>query len=292
MRLTNTAQRKGRNPMFSRISKRLTYANVAATLALVFAMSGGAYAASKYLITSTKQIKPSVLASLKGKNGAAGPAGAQGAAGPLGPAGVGGAQGAKGENGANGKEGIQGKEGTAGKEGKAGESVANTALVAKNVNCAEGGSEFTVGGKHTYACNGSPWTAGGTLPSGATETGTWTFFAHNLITPEVLEEAAISFPIRLPGTGNAFLLNESETLGKTGTGGCTGTFTNPTAPEGTLCVYTENERSQNISVLKVLGFGPGYEPTGAFLVFEIGEKVGPTEPGSVEDEGTWAVTAP
>ena len=38
-----------------------------ATLALIFAMSGGAYAASHYLITSTKQIKPSVLGHLKGK---------------------------------------------------------------------------------------------------------------------------------------------------------------------------------------------------------------------------------
>ena len=40
---------------------RLSYANVAMTLALVFAMSGGAYAASKYVITSTKQISPKVL---------------------------------------------------------------------------------------------------------------------------------------------------------------------------------------------------------------------------------------
>ena len=47
--------------MFSRIRKRLTYANVAMTMALVFAMTGGAYAAKKYVITSTKQIKPSVL---------------------------------------------------------------------------------------------------------------------------------------------------------------------------------------------------------------------------------------
>lgn len=31
--------------MFSRIRKRMTYANVVATIALVFAMSGGAYAA-------------------------------------------------------------------------------------------------------------------------------------------------------------------------------------------------------------------------------------------------------
>jgi hypothetical protein len=52
--------------MFSTIRKRITYANVALTLTLVFAMSGGAYAAGKYLITSTKQISPKVLASLKG----------------------------------------------------------------------------------------------------------------------------------------------------------------------------------------------------------------------------------
>ncbi len=43
--------------------KRLTYANVTATLALVFSMSGGALAASHYLIKSTKQISPKVLRS-------------------------------------------------------------------------------------------------------------------------------------------------------------------------------------------------------------------------------------
>jgi hypothetical protein len=32
----------------------MSYANVAATMALVFAMTGGAYAAKKYVITSTK----------------------------------------------------------------------------------------------------------------------------------------------------------------------------------------------------------------------------------------------
>jgi hypothetical protein len=43
--------------------KHLTYANVTATLALVFAMSGGAFAAKHYLVSSTSQINPKVLRS-------------------------------------------------------------------------------------------------------------------------------------------------------------------------------------------------------------------------------------
>ncbi|HTD58778.1 MAG TPA: hypothetical protein VK672_07775 [Solirubrobacteraceae bacterium] len=88
--------------MFSALRKRLTYANVAMTLALVFAMTGGAYAANKYPITSTKQISPKVLKALKGatgKNGANGANGATGATGPGGPAGANGT----GTPGSNGK---------------------------------------------------------------------------------------------------------------------------------------------------------------------------------------------
>jgi hypothetical protein len=77
----------GRMMMFTVLGRlrvlrgRLSYANVMASLALFFAMSGGALAASHYLITSPKQIKPSVLKSLKGANGAKG---ANGSAGPAG----------------------------------------------------------------------------------------------------------------------------------------------------------------------------------------------------------------
>lgn len=47
--------------------RRLSYANVTATLALVIALGGGtAWAAHTYLITSTSQIKPSVLKKLRG----------------------------------------------------------------------------------------------------------------------------------------------------------------------------------------------------------------------------------
>lgn len=84
------------------IRKRITYANVVATLALVFSMAGGAMAAKHYLINSTKQINPKVIKALKGKTG---PQGLQGKEGPTG------------KEGPPGKEGLVGKEGKEGKEG-------------------------------------------------------------------------------------------------------------------------------------------------------------------------------
>jgi collagen triple helix repeat protein len=85
---------------------KLTYANVAATLALVFSMSGGALAAQHYLINSTRQINPKVLKKLAGKPGHTGPTGVTGKEGP------------------QGKEGSQGKEGLRGQTGAAGNAVA------------------------------------------------------------------------------------------------------------------------------------------------------------------------
>jgi len=85
--------------MFSAIQKRLTYANVVATLALVFAMGGSAVAAKHYLVNSTKQINPRVLKRLEGRAGragATGPTGTPGATGAIGPAGAAGAMGKEG----------------------------------------------------------------------------------------------------------------------------------------------------------------------------------------------------
>lgn len=47
------------------VHKHLNYANVVATLALLFAMSGGALAAQHYLLNSVSQINPRVLAKLR-----------------------------------------------------------------------------------------------------------------------------------------------------------------------------------------------------------------------------------
>jgi hypothetical protein len=82
--------------------RRLSYANVVSTIALVLAMSGGALAANHYLINSTKQINPKVLKKLKGAAGKSGLTGASGAPGAPGGAGKEGAQGKEGPKGANG----------------------------------------------------------------------------------------------------------------------------------------------------------------------------------------------
>jgi hypothetical protein len=76
--------------------RRLTYANVVATLALVFSMSGGALAAKHYLLTSTGEISPKVLKKLKGSTG------------PQGKEGKEGKEGKAGNNGTNGSEGPRG----------------------------------------------------------------------------------------------------------------------------------------------------------------------------------------
>jgi hypothetical protein len=68
-------------------------AAVVAIVALFVALGGTAVAAHRFLITSTHQIKPSVLRELKGASGHRGPAGP---AGPQGPSGSQGSQGPQG----------------------------------------------------------------------------------------------------------------------------------------------------------------------------------------------------
>lgn len=116
--------------------KRLTYANIVATLALVFAMSGGALAASKYLITSTKQISPKVIKKLKGKEG---------------PAGKTGPQGAPGAPGAAGKEGAAGKNLTAETPLPSGQSESGAFSASGGYDPGTGGKSFGwIGAGITY----------------------------------------------------------------------------------------------------------------------------------------------
>lgn len=60
------------------LSRRPSPAMLIACLALFLVLGGTAFAAGHYLITSTRQIKPSVLATLRGAAGKRGPQGPQG----------------------------------------------------------------------------------------------------------------------------------------------------------------------------------------------------------------------
>jgi hypothetical protein len=106
------------------LSVRPSAVGVIATLALVLALGGTAAAATHYLITSTHQIKPSVLAKLHGAKGARGKTGATGATGPSGP------QGLTGPAGATGPQGLPGTAGTAekGEKGEKGEAAGISTL--------------------------------------------------------------------------------------------------------------------------------------------------------------------
>ena len=259
--------------MFQSISKklRLNYANVMSTIGVFFALSGGAaYAASHFLITKTSQIKPSVLASLKGRAGPAGPAGAAGSPGPAGPSGAAGA----------------GTPGAPGSPGAPGTSV-TSATIGAGASRAAGGSEFTSTSGKTFACNGKEGKPGkngnegipATLPSGNTETGSLAYDR-----PQEAAEAVVLLPISFtiplageldqnhalvrPVTFPACTEVPCEERQKTVEANCTGTATSPTAPSGVLCVYLAREPSEGLeelNVLKSASPGLGASKTGALV---------------------------
>lgn len=267
-----------------RIRKHLTFANVAMTLALVFAMTGGAYAAHHYIVNSIKQINPKVVKQLKGKRGPAGPTGPAGLAGP---AGKDGAPGTKGERGLQGERGEKGEAGPA----------------------------------------GSPWTAGGTLPSKATEKGDWSLVAPNAQEFESVANA-VSFVIPLAApldASHVHFIRKPASPGEPGEEpfyneankaiehrvqpACPGSAEAPTAEPGNLCIYTQQEEnSYKLDLVFNAKIHPVYpaacqfgsaghliecadsEGNGAdaegFGLATAAEKTGP-----VEAFGTWAVTA-
>jgi hypothetical protein len=241
--------------MFSAIRRRMTYANVAVTLALVFAMTGGAYAANKYLITSTKQISPKVLKSLKGKTGPTGPAGPAGAAGvgtagATGPQGPAGAGGAKGETGAAGAPGTNGTNGTNGTTG------------------------FTE-----------------TLPSEKTETGVWSFASGK--EGSVVAPISFTLPLAKALGENEVHYVGSAGNGSTCPGTVAGPKAEPgnlCVYQSTASGVVFNGPLAQASIVdaSVALTGPklGAATTGALMLFE---RTAGEEPVGV---GTWAVTAP
>jgi hypothetical protein len=231
--------------LYRRFHDRFGTAGVAlGTIALILALSGTALAASGALTGKQKKEVEKIAKKFAGKPGATGPQG------PQGPAGTKGDTGAKGDT------------GSAGAPGAAGKSV--TAKNALLNECADGGTKFEVegSGKSSIVCNGkegeegpegpegNPWTADGTLPPGATETGTWGFGGKFTTGIPPIVPIAFSLPLAAPlGPANVHLIDNDgeEVVINEGTGvrefkpaaaACSGTVTNPAAGAGNLCVYS------------------------------------------------------
>ena len=250
---------------------------VISIVALIAAFGGGAYAASGGLTAKQKKEVKAIAKQFAGKPGTAG---ANGTNGPPGDKGAPGANGSNGSSGANGKSVETG-----------------AATVAE---CPEGGATVQVAGEAATKkkiCNGeegpqgpegSPWAAGGTLPSGKKETGAWA------IGTEANENFAlydsISFTLPLASSVKARFVNAAgeEVIESSGTPAtvCLGSAANPTAPAGNLCIYEQ----AGVKTLFESAFNPEGGPAnfagkgGVNIVFY-------TEPGGTA-RGDWAVTAP
>lgn len=226
-----------------------------AILALVMALAGGAYAAGGLTKAQEKQVTK-IAKKYAGKPGANGANGAPGATGPAGP---------------------EGPPGTNGKNGTNGESVKLAA--AAESECAEGGTKLSVGASSQHICNGSPWTAGGTLPKGQTEVGAWALAvpAENPEFHLTLARSSISFGIPLSAAPQAHYLKPGEQE----TTECPGTALRPEAKEGQLCVYAQ------AAVPSAELEGIVATPLGT-----VGALVGANgAPSGGAAFGTWAVTA-
>jgi len=254
--------------MFSTLRTRFGIPGVISVMALVFAMFGGAYAAS-----NSSGGGQATASKAKAKKGPRGPRGATGPAGPQGPTGPQGPAGAKGNDGSNGTSGTDGTDGVDGvsvtSESFSGEEEPTGEPCEEN-----GGSEFeSASPEASYACNGSPWTAGGMLPSGKTETGYWALYseAGGTVT-------SLSFPVPLKAAPALhFIESAGEDLADC-PGATAGPFSTPAAEPGQLCIY----QKQGEAGFSIETFTSKTDPSGATLFF-AGEGLA---------FGPWAVTAP
>jgi len=246
--------------MLKAIRRHMNPTTAIATLALLFAMTGGAYAAKKYLITSTKQISPSVLKQLQGK---AGPAGKNGA---------------NGSNGGNGAAGVKGETGPQGSKGETGPQ----------------GPKGETGPQGPQGAQGPPGTTGftETLPPGKAETGVWgmTKLTANPGTGGVKIPISFAIPLTTPlGETSVHLIEEGEEgAPHKGCGG--GTAEEPTAEPGNLCVYIgfQNKAPKEAFAIADPGTGElGAGGTGAVLTSSGGPAF---EAGSFA-QGVWVVRA-
>jgi hypothetical protein len=240
---------------------------IVACVALVAALSGGAYAASGGLSGKQKKEVEKIAKKYAGKPGSAGSAGPAGSAG------------AKGDAGAAGTSGTTGSNGT---------SVTSAALLpGEDPECEEGGSKFSAANGTTYACNGeqgpqgSPWVAG-QAPSEVLLKGTWSIQQFNAAVAEetIFVPLSTGIPISTEAM-NGFV------VAPTGNGsslGCAGTAEAPTATvPGRICVY--EAAATNLEPANIGNVAPLLSTSGGGALLALHAH----EAGAVSGYGTCAV---
>jgi hypothetical protein len=252
-----------------------TPAIVVSVIALVFALVGGAYAASNALTGKQKKEVEKISKKFAGKPGSPG---ANGPAGAAGPAGAKGDTGAKGDKGDAGTSVVSEEFGLAGKDGKC---------------VSTGGTKFVSASGPSYACNGkegSPWTDGGTLPPGALETGTFSFHGTEAENPSV--GAALSFPIPLaqeiPRSHIHIFGVDPEAEFEAACFLPGAEFTKPDAKPGEMCIWpaVADMESSEINSIVPLQSGPN---AGTENVGPTGGIIYATMSGTGRGSGSFAV---
>jgi hypothetical protein len=290
--------------MSKRIRRHLNATSALAFIALIFAMTGGAFAVNDHgggsgpraTASTTPRTSVATKAKSAGKGRSKGKAGPRGPAGPAGKAGATGAQGPAGPTGPTGGTGPEGQAGKTGTTGTDGQGVTSKEVKVGEKACTEeGGSEFTSATGTTYACNGTTgFTA--TLPKDKTETGTWSYGAA---AAEGAQNVAISFPIPLEhGVSKTHFVNikGEEVIAREFKPSkvCLGSAEKPEAQPGNLCVYENlletNENPEELEGL-FLALGSGGNRT-RDATGTTGTIMGiPRVPAGGQGFGSWAVTA-
>lgn len=299
--------------MFHRIEERFGKAGlVVSVIALIFALGGSAYAltgAEKKQITKEAKKFSKKFSKQFAKPGAPGTPGANG---------LPGTPGAKGDPGAPGAPGTDGTNGTDGKTMLSGTATPNAAIgtlgdfyietdVSKiyGPKAASGANGGWGSGTDLKGATGSPWTAGGVLPEGATQTGVWAKLDGS---PNELPEgstayAQVSFPIPVdPAPSFVFVPSNPSTgdFGSDGANGCPGVVNGkPQADKGKLCVYSRgNSIFGGAIIIPGATVGSLDPSTGAgdSSVSKAGTLLTLTCPSSASGicvpRGLWAVTGP
>ena len=252
---------------------------VVAVIAMVVALTGGAFAASSGLTAKEKKQVKAIAQTEAKKLQGSGPAGPAGSVGPAG---------------AKGDKGDKGEKAKSGEPGSAGASVLVSPVATEEPECAgRGGGLVEEEGKpasQIEVCNGeegkegSPWTVDGTLPPGKVETGSWAFAATPADTAGVHVAIPFFIPLAGPLEGHVHYQFDADFFTF-----CEGNAEFPKPKAGELCVYVNTaETPEEIAFQGIFSASfeeKGASPQGAILKFG-------TPTINTAGGGTYAVRAP